>query len=181
MLGTCAARVVGKLVGNSNSKASITCLLTLPSKAAFQVDEKQQQQQGQQRRPGNSDGTAATSPQPAPPKFVPSVDLLLGGDSTGGLFVWEPFRAPLGSPDRELPARHVLAGHSGEVYAACLTPGPEDPQHTAPRVFTSGACTDLLLPPTTLNIHNFAVCLPFPYSPPTLPAKQRVSKSGGGC
>lgn len=60
------------------------------------------------------------------------------GDSGGGLYLWEPFRIPLGSADREIAPRLAWTGHAGEVWAACLTPGAEDPQATAPKVFTAG-------------------------------------------
>jgi len=45
---------------------------------------------------------------------------------------------PLGSADREIAPRLAWTGHAGEVWAACLTPGAEDPQATAPKVFTAG-------------------------------------------
>jgi hypothetical protein len=69
---------------------------------------------------------------------VPSVDLVLAGDSSGGMFVWSPFSTPLGSAEREVAPRLALSGHTGEVWALCLTPGPEAPQATAPKVFSAG-------------------------------------------
>jgi hypothetical protein len=135
--------VIGKLVGNH--KASISCLLTLPSKAHFKTQDDQQQQTGSQRdrasrhkQQQQQDRTAPLTP-PLPPEFVPSVDLVFGGDSAGGLYVWEPFRLPLGSADREVGPKVTMSGHSGEVWAACLTPGPEDPQAAAAKIFTAGA------------------------------------------
>jgi hypothetical protein len=136
-------QVIGKLVGNH--KASISCLLTLPSKAHFKTqDEQQQHAAGSQRdRAGRhkqqqQDRAAPLTP-PSPAEFVPSVDLVFGGDSAGGLYVWEPFRVPLGSADREVGPKVTMSGHSGEVWAACLTPGPEDPQAAAAKIFTAGA------------------------------------------
>lgn len=52
--------------------------------------------------------------------------------------MWEPFKVSLGSADREVAPRQAWSGHSGEVWAACLAPGPEDPVNTAPKVFTAG-------------------------------------------
>lgn len=69
---------------------------------------------------------------------MPSVDLVLAGDSSGGMFLWSPFTTPLGSADREVAPRASFSGHSGEVWALCLTPGPEDAQVTAPKVFSAG-------------------------------------------
>jgi hypothetical protein len=138
-------QVIGKLVGNH--KASISCLLTLPSKAHFKMQDDQQQQAASLKKDRSSrskqqqerqDRAAALAP-PSPPEFVPSVDLVFGGDSAGGLFVWEPFRVPLGSADREVGPKVSMSGHAGEVWAACLTPGPEDPQTAAAKIFTAGA------------------------------------------
>jgi hypothetical protein len=145
-------QVIGRLVGNS--KAAITSLLTLPSKAEFRSTAEQQaaagiQPQGAPATGGSSSGTKAGKgrgssskggglpPQPtgggaaaaaaaaaaAGGVFVPSVDLLVAGDSAGGLFVWSPFSTPLGSAEREVAPRLAVNGHSGEVWAMCLAPG----------------------------------------------------------
>jgi hypothetical protein len=144
--GAAAVQVIGKLVGNH--KASITCLLTLPSKAHFKTqDDQQQQAAGAQndrtsrhKQQQQQDRSAPMTP-PPPPEFVPSVDLVFGGDSAGGLYVWEPFRVPLGSAEHEVAPKVSVTGHAGEVWAACLTPGPEDPQAAAAKVFTAGAAS----------------------------------------
>eukprot|EP00878_Enallax_costatus_P029671 GHUV01032212.1.p1 GENE.GHUV01032212.1~~GHUV01032212.1.p1 ORF type:complete len:886 (+),score=247.65 GHUV01032212.1:482-3139(+) len=140
LLHLATLRVVGKLVGNH--KASISCLSTLPTKAAFKLADDQQQSAARgskQAATKRSDQTSAAAAAATPPVFTPSVDLVLGGDSAGALWVWEPFRVPLGSPDREIGPKMSWAGHSAEVWAACLTPGPEDPELASARVFTSGA------------------------------------------
>eukprot|EP00878_Enallax_costatus_P007526 GHUV01007882.1.p1 GENE.GHUV01007882.1~~GHUV01007882.1.p1 ORF type:complete len:370 (+),score=87.34 GHUV01007882.1:171-1280(+) len=139
LLHLATLRVVGKLVGNH--KASISCLSTLPTKAAFKLADDQQQSAARgskQAATKRSDQTSAAAAAATPPVFTPSVDLVLGGDSAGALWVWEPFRVPLGSPDREIGPKMSWAGHSAEVWAACLTPGPEDPELASARVFTSG-------------------------------------------
>ncbi|KAF6235943.1 hypothetical protein COO60DRAFT_484505 [Scenedesmus sp. NREL 46B-D3] len=144
LLHLATLRVIGKLVGNH--KASISCLLTLPSKAHSKTQQSQQQQAaGAQRGRSSShkqqqqqDGAAALAP-PSSPEFVPSMDLVFGGDSAGGLYVWEPFRVPLGSAECEVAPNLSMSGHSGEVWAACLTPGPEDPQAAAAKIFTAGS------------------------------------------
>lgn len=144
LLHLATLRVIGKLVGNH--KAAISCLLTLPSKAHFKTQEDTQQQAagshkdraGRHKQQQQQDRAAALAPQP-PPEFVPSVDLVFGGDSAGGLFVWEPFRLPLGSAEREVAPRVAVAGHAGEVWAACLAPGPEDSQAAAAKIFTAGS------------------------------------------
>lgn len=136
--------MIGKLVGNH--KASITCLLTLPSKAAFKLAADQQQPTVKGSKPaaaGKADQSraAAAAAAVSPPVVIPSVDLVLGGDSSGALWVWEPFKVQLGSPDREIGPRMSWTGHAAEVWAACLTPGPEDPELAAAKVFTSGIYT----------------------------------------
>ena len=80
-------------------------------------------------------GAAAAA---GPRQFMASYDLLVGGDSTGGLFVWEPFNVPHSTGDRETPPRVVKQAHTGEVWAMCLAPGPEDPVATSARVYTAG-------------------------------------------
>lgn len=139
------AQVIGRLAGNH--KAGITSLLTLPSKAECRQSAEQQaaaaqQQAGKGKAPRRSSerGTAAAGATgtDAQPVFLPSVDLVLAGDSAGGMFVWSPFSTPLGSADREVAPRAAFTGHNGEVWALCLTPGPEDPQVTAPKVFSAG-------------------------------------------
>jgi hypothetical protein len=140
-------QVIGKLVGNH--KGSISCLLTLPSKAHFKTQDHQQQQAAgsqrdragrhkQQQHQEQQDRAAPLMPA-SPPEFVASVDLVFGGDSAGGVYVWEPFRVPLGSAEREVGPKLSMSGHAGEVWAACLTPGPEDPQAAAAKIFTAGA------------------------------------------
>eukprot|EP00882_Tetradesmus_deserticola_P013491 GHRQ01014323.1.p1 GENE.GHRQ01014323.1~~GHRQ01014323.1.p1 ORF type:complete len:313 (+),score=121.23 GHRQ01014323.1:1162-2100(+) len=144
LLHLATLRVIGKLVGNH--KASINCLLTLSSKAHFKKQENQQQQAASAQKARASshvqqqqDQASVSTPPPSPPEFVPSVDLVFGGDSAGGLYVWEPFRVPLGSADCEVLPNLSMNGHSGEVWAACLTPGPEDPQAAAAKIFTAGS------------------------------------------
>lgn len=119
----------------------------MPTKAAFKLSDSNQQQPTS-RRSSKSKGSKqhSTSVAPvataasasSPPEFAPSVDLVLGGDSTGGLWVWEPFRVPLGSSERELGPKVSWNGHSAEVWAVCLTPGPEDAEMAAAKVFTTG-------------------------------------------
>jgi hypothetical protein len=82
--------------------------------------------------------SAAAAAAGGPRQFMASYDLLVGGDSTGGLFVWEPFNVPQSTGDRETPPRLVKQAHSGEVWAMCLAPGPEDPVATSARVYTAG-------------------------------------------
>lgn len=144
----CGLQVVGRLAGNH--KAGITSLLTLPSRAEFRSASEQQggtaatlQQQGRGKPPKQQDkasigGAAGGAAADAPPVFFQSADLVLAGDASGGMFVWPPFSTPLGSADREVVPRLAWSGHSGEVWALCLTPGPEDATHTAPKVFSAG-------------------------------------------
>lgn len=159
------AQVIGKLAGNS--KAGIACLLTLPSKAEFRSTAEQQaaagispqstrgsgggSKGGKQDRTSGAGGPAtaggsATSAGGAAAAvadtltFIPSYDLVVAGDSAGGMFVWSPFSSHLGSADREVAPRVSFSGHGGEVWAMCLAPGPEDAQVTAARVFTAGGC-----------------------------------------
>jgi hypothetical protein len=139
-------QVVGRLAGSH--KAGITTLLTLPSKAEFRqateqqaaAPPQQQQQAGKGKTPRQSSerGAAAAAGQDGPLVFLPSVDLVLAGDSSGSMFLWSPFSTPLGSAEREVAPRLSFTGHSGEVWALCLTPGPEDPRATAPKVFSAG-------------------------------------------
>eukprot|EP00879_Flechtneria_rotunda_P011556 GHRR01012070.1.p1 GENE.GHRR01012070.1~~GHRR01012070.1.p1 ORF type:complete len:387 (+),score=140.43 GHRR01012070.1:185-1345(+) len=152
LLHLATLRVIGKLVGSH--KATITCLLTVPSKAAFKTQEQQQAAAGaQQKQPSSKQkqpkqqqqqdtltAPAVAAAQPSPEIFIPSHDLVIGGDSAGGLYVWEPFRQILGSADREVGPALAFTGHAGEVWALCLTPGPEDPQLAAAKVFTAGDC-----------------------------------------
>lgn len=139
-------QVIGRLVGNH--KASISCLITLPSKAHFKTLEDQQAAAGvqavkQRQHQDKAAGAAALAAVAAPPMFVPSVDLVFGGDSAGGLYVWEPFRTPLGSAEREIGPKMTFPGHTGEVWAACLTPGAEDPQTASAKIFTAGRWVQL--------------------------------------
>lgn len=137
-------QVIGRLAGNH--KAGITSLLTLPSKAEFRQSAEQQaaaaaqqQQASKGRTPRQSSergGPAAAAE--APLVFVPSVDLVLAGDSSGGMFVWSPFSTPLGSAEREVAPRLSFSGHNGEVWALCLTPGPEAAHATTAKVFSAG-------------------------------------------
>jgi hypothetical protein len=145
VFGAVTVQVIGRLAGNH--KAGITSLLTLPSKAEFRrsaeqqaaAAAQQQQQAGRGRTPRqSSERGAAHAAAEGPLVFVPSVDLVLAGDSSGGMFLWSPFTTPLGSADREVAPRVSFSGHSGEVWALCLTPGPEDAQVTAPKVFSAG-------------------------------------------
>jgi hypothetical protein len=145
-------QVVGRLSGSH--KAGITTLLTLPSRADFKqstdqqaaaaAQQQQQQQQGvkgktpRQSSERGAAAAAAAAGQEGPLVFLPSVDLVLAGDSSGSMFLWSPFSTPLGSAEREVAPRLSFTGHSGEVWALCLTPGPEDPRHTAPKVFSAG-------------------------------------------
>jgi hypothetical protein len=148
----CAAvpdQVIGRLSGNH--KAGITSLLALPSRAEFRqaADQQaaaaqppQQQQSGKGRTPRQSSERggppAAAAAATGPVTFMPSVDLVMAGDSSGGIFLWSPFSTPLGSAEREVAPRLAFSGHSGEVWALCLTPGPENAQATAPKVFSAG-------------------------------------------
>lgn len=174
--GAVAVQVIGRLAGNH--KAGITALLTLPSKAesrrsaeqqaaaAAAVSQQQQQQAGRGKTPRHSsERGAAHAAAEGPLVFVPSVDLVLAGDSSGGMFLWSPFTTPLGSADREVAPRVSFSGHSGEVWALCLTPGPEDAQVTAPKVFSAGdgggegaAQTGACVQAQTRGVH---VCVPF--------------------
>jgi hypothetical protein len=141
--------VIGRLSGNH--KAGITSLLVLPSRAEFRqaADQQaaaaqppQQQQSGKGRTPRQSSERggppAAAAAATGPVTFMPSVDLVMAGDSSGGIFLWSPFSTPLGSAEREVAPRLAFSGHSGEVWALCLTPGPENAQATVPKVFSAG-------------------------------------------
>lgn len=74
-------QVIGKLSGNH--KASISCLLTLPSKAAWKSVADAQaaagvQQQEQQQKTGKDKRRKAEPAEP-PPEFIPTSDLLFAG------------------------------------------------------------------------------------------------------
>jgi hypothetical protein len=88
--------------------------------------------------PGAVAAAAAAATPGASGVFVPSRDLLLVGDASGGLFLYDPFGRPL-SAGREAGPTRAVEAHAGGVWSLCLAPGPEDDSETAPRVFSCGA------------------------------------------
>ncbi|GBF88621.1 hypothetical protein Rsub_01336 [Raphidocelis subcapitata] len=139
-------RVVGRLAPSAGAKSgAITAVLALPSRAGYEGggaaagstgggrQQQRQQKQQQQHGPDLLAGGGAAAGQ-----FVASRDLVVAGDSAGALLLWDPFSRLAGRGGDTAPARTV-EGHSGEVLALCLAPGPEDPVATAPRVFSAGA------------------------------------------
>jgi hypothetical protein len=153
LLLRCCLQVVGKLAGNSN--ASISSLLAIPSKAGAKAPS------GQATGPA-APAAGATGAGPRPPTgaanvpaaaggtggifagvtgstpYYASRDFLVGGDSTGNMFVWEPFSFPLPGPDVEMAPRIARTAHKAEIWSLCLVPGAEDAVRTEPRVYSAG-------------------------------------------
>jgi hypothetical protein len=87
LFGACwqySVQVIGKLV--ANHKASITCLITLPSKSGWKTSAEQQASAGvaqQDKDPasGGQKSRRSTTVQDPAVEYIPSSDLVLAGGS----------------------------------------------------------------------------------------------------
>jgi len=126
-------RVVGRLVTAAGQKVgSVAALAVLPSQQGFKGADGTLQPAAPAAAPAAAPSAAAAA------EFEPARDLVVAADTNGALLLWDPFNRLAGSGRDILPAR-VVSAHSGEVWALCLAPGPEDPEQTSPRLFSCGA------------------------------------------
>jgi hypothetical protein len=137
-------RLVGRLMPSAAHKsAAITCVSALPSKQGHAGGEPAAAaaaaaagRTGGGAAAGGSRAAAAAAA--AGSTFVASHDLVVAGDTSGALLLWDPFDRPSTTARDVTPFRTVDA-HGGEVWALCLAPGPEDASATAPRLFSCAA------------------------------------------
>jgi hypothetical protein len=147
-------RVLGRLTPPSGHKsAAISCVAALPSRQGYRVSSAAAGPTGG-RNPAGAASTAGLAADPVAPgsTFVPSHDLVVAGDTSGALMLWDPFDRPSTTARDTSPFRTLESAHSGEVWSLCLAPGPEDDAVTMPRLFSCAADKQLAVwDPETLR------------------------------